>query len=1030
MAMDAQTRVLGRDRDRSSLRVGRRRERTLIRAAQRGSEEALEELFRRHWRAAHRAAYLVVHDGAAAEDIAQEAFIAAIRTLDRFDRRRPFGPWLHRIVVNRAIDWSRARKARREVSGETAEGFDAVAPRRGSREPRRLRPGRRGCCARSALNSARWWSCATCSSTRRARSPSCWRSRAGRSTRDCAAGSTRSRARCREDAAMSRARRRAGPGRAPRDAGTRRGPGRGARVAGRARGVRRARAAGRARSARARAPRSPLVGAGADRRVRAHAPPGADVREWIADAIDVGEEDARPVLGSLPAPGSVLVESREGAWVLHEDGSRRRLGDYDARDLVAERPLRRCRAKGRELFALDPAGDVRGGGSLPPRRSDRSTGRTDEGYRVAYVAGEELHVVAGDGTGDVTLDDAVDARAIAWRPETSPTRAVHELAYVDADNRVTVVDTDSAAGAAGAPERLPRRWSRSNGRPTATGCSWSQRSFALTFEGDGTTAFKGPIASGFSEATLSPDGETDRCGAAGQGGRYRAEAAPVRAGEGSESACSTRAAPTSGSSTFGAPTFSPDGEWILLPWPEADQWLFIRIADRRVVPIADISRQLDADGRGATVVPRGRRLVLLKSTTGTCWIRGLRRSRSTRPIIAGWPARSRATSSRCSRRRRPNRPRVTSWAFEIKWDGVRAPAFVDGIRAPDHQPPRRGHEPPLPRAGGDGGGARRPRGGPGRRGRRVRREGPAELPDAAAADGAVAARDDPPPSAGGPGHLRRLRPAGARRRSRCSPSPTSAAASCWPALGLDAESLARAGAPRRRRPRRSSRPPGRRVSRESSASGSAARTGPGARSRDWLKIRARLGQELVIGGYMPGEGGRTRPGRVAPRRLLGRDARGSREPRPAQRLVYAGGVGTGFTDAMLERLIGLLEPLRIARVAVRAGRGPAREVQGRGPASAARARCGWTRCSSASSSSPSGRARGRCASRRSRASATTRTRARSCGRPERGHAGDTGAPPSCPPPTARAETTPSAAPAQDPLRVMGPGRVTALLWGT
>lgn len=96
--------------------VGRRAERTLVRAAQRGSEEALEELFRRHWRAAHRAAYLIVHDAAGAEDIAQEAFISAIRALERFDRRRPFGPWLHRIVVNRSIDWSRARTARREVA--------------------------------------------------------------------------------------------------------------------------------------------------------------------------------------------------------------------------------------------------------------------------------------------------------------------------------------------------------------------------------------------------------------------------------------------------------------------------------------------------------------------------------------------------------------------------------------------------------------------------------------------------------------------------------------------------------------------------------------------------------------------------------------------------------------------------------------------------------------------------------------------------------------------------------------------------
>jgi RNA polymerase sigma-70 factor (ECF subfamily) len=68
-----------------------------------------------HWPHAFRAAYLVTHDAGAAEDIAQESFLAAIRALDRFDRKRPFGPWLHRIVVNRAIDWTRARRLGGEV---------------------------------------------------------------------------------------------------------------------------------------------------------------------------------------------------------------------------------------------------------------------------------------------------------------------------------------------------------------------------------------------------------------------------------------------------------------------------------------------------------------------------------------------------------------------------------------------------------------------------------------------------------------------------------------------------------------------------------------------------------------------------------------------------------------------------------------------------------------------------------------------------------------------------------------------------
>ena len=90
-------------------------ERAWVRGAQAGSASDFEALFRAHWPSAYRAAYLVVHDAAAAEDIAQEAFLAAVRALDRFDRRRPFGPWLHRIVLNRAIDWSRRRAFRGEV---------------------------------------------------------------------------------------------------------------------------------------------------------------------------------------------------------------------------------------------------------------------------------------------------------------------------------------------------------------------------------------------------------------------------------------------------------------------------------------------------------------------------------------------------------------------------------------------------------------------------------------------------------------------------------------------------------------------------------------------------------------------------------------------------------------------------------------------------------------------------------------------------------------------------------------------------
>ncbi len=103
----------------------------LLRAAQEGSADAVEALVRRYWDVAHRAAYLIVQDSAAAEDIAQESVLAAVQRIHRFDRRRPFGPWLHRIVANRSIDWVRARKRRAEVATEAADAALVAAARAG-----------------------------------------------------------------------------------------------------------------------------------------------------------------------------------------------------------------------------------------------------------------------------------------------------------------------------------------------------------------------------------------------------------------------------------------------------------------------------------------------------------------------------------------------------------------------------------------------------------------------------------------------------------------------------------------------------------------------------------------------------------------------------------------------------------------------------------------------------------------------------------------------------------------------------------
>jgi len=88
----------------------------LVQLARRGSRDAAAELFSRHWRSAWRAAYVLSGRRELADDVAQDAFERAFAALARFDERRPFGPWLHRIVINRCLDLLRTE--RRMVAGD------------------------------------------------------------------------------------------------------------------------------------------------------------------------------------------------------------------------------------------------------------------------------------------------------------------------------------------------------------------------------------------------------------------------------------------------------------------------------------------------------------------------------------------------------------------------------------------------------------------------------------------------------------------------------------------------------------------------------------------------------------------------------------------------------------------------------------------------------------------------------------------------------------------------------------------------
>jgi RNA polymerase sigma factor (sigma-70 family) len=104
----------------------------LIASAQNGDTRAFEQLVRIHQGIALRVAYLVVRDPSEAEDVTQDAFIKAYRSLDKFRAGAPFRPWLLGIVRNEALNRVRGAKRRHglalRVANDPVSGDAAPSP--------------------------------------------------------------------------------------------------------------------------------------------------------------------------------------------------------------------------------------------------------------------------------------------------------------------------------------------------------------------------------------------------------------------------------------------------------------------------------------------------------------------------------------------------------------------------------------------------------------------------------------------------------------------------------------------------------------------------------------------------------------------------------------------------------------------------------------------------------------------------------------------------------------------------------------
>ena len=97
---------------------------SLIRAAQRGDQDAFEQLVRAHDQSVLRLAMNLLRSPEDARDVYQEAFLRVYRSIDSFRFDCSFHTWLYRIVTNVCLDQLRKRSVRKKESAvvETSDG--------------------------------------------------------------------------------------------------------------------------------------------------------------------------------------------------------------------------------------------------------------------------------------------------------------------------------------------------------------------------------------------------------------------------------------------------------------------------------------------------------------------------------------------------------------------------------------------------------------------------------------------------------------------------------------------------------------------------------------------------------------------------------------------------------------------------------------------------------------------------------------------------------------------------------------------
>jgi RNA polymerase sigma-70 factor, ECF subfamily len=93
----------------------------LIELVRAGDSHSYRQLVERYQALVFTIAFRMVRDRTEAEDIAQDVFLKAYRTLDQFREEASFKTWICKIATNRCIDWRRKHATRQEITTQVEE---------------------------------------------------------------------------------------------------------------------------------------------------------------------------------------------------------------------------------------------------------------------------------------------------------------------------------------------------------------------------------------------------------------------------------------------------------------------------------------------------------------------------------------------------------------------------------------------------------------------------------------------------------------------------------------------------------------------------------------------------------------------------------------------------------------------------------------------------------------------------------------------------------------------------------------------